>query len=40
VLLKKVHRSGFDGLSEDEKRQLRKASRQYRDRTPRPEETV
>jgi len=40
MLLKKVHHSGFDGLSEEEKRQLRKASRQYRDRAPRPEETV
>jgi len=40
ALLKKIHRSGFEGLSEDEKRQLRQASRQYRQRTPRPEETV
>jgi hypothetical protein len=40
VLLKKIHQCGFEGLSEDEKRQLRQASRQYRERTPRPEETV
>ena len=40
LLLKKIHQNGFEGLSEDEKRQLRQASRQYRQRTPRPEETV
>ena len=40
ALLKKIHQNGFEGLSEDEKRQLRQASRQYRQRTPRPEETV
>ncbi|MDC0176412.1 hypothetical protein OAJ60_05715 [Planctomycetaceae bacterium] len=39
-LLKKVHNSGFDGLSEAEKQQLRQASQQYRERSPRPEETV
>ena len=39
-LLQKVHRVGFDGLDEEEKRQLRQASREYRDRPARPEETV
>ena len=39
-LLKKVHNDGFDGLSEAEKQQLRQASQQYRERSPRPEETV
>lgn len=39
-LLRKVHTRGFDGLSETEKQQLRQASRQYRERSPRPEETV
>ncbi|HAB14298.1 MAG TPA: hypothetical protein DCE47_21650 [Planctomycetaceae bacterium] len=40
VLLKKVHRCGFDALNDDEKRQLRQASHQYRDRATRPGETV
>ncbi len=39
-LLKKVHNSGFDGLSDAEKQLLRQASQQYRERSPRPEETV
>jgi len=40
VLLKKVHRCGFDALNDDEKQQLRQASHQYRDRATRPGETV
>ncbi|MFP6702044.1 MAG: hypothetical protein VB861_09890, partial [Planctomycetaceae bacterium] len=40
MLLKKIHDCGFEGLSEDEQRQLLRASRQYRDRTGRSEETV
>ncbi len=40
MLLKKIHGCGFNGLSEDEQRQLLRASRQYRDRTGRSEEAV
>ena len=40
MLLKKIHDCGYEGLSEDEQRQLLRASRQYRDRTGRSEETV
>ena len=38
--LKKVHRQGFDGLSEPEKRQLRRASQRYRDQAAQSEETL
>ncbi len=40
ALLKKVHHCGFEGLNDDEKRQLRQASHQYRERETRPGETV